>query len=166
MRTRSLVERKLAFSLVELTVALAVASFCIFVIFALLPIGIATNQNSIDQTVAANLTSSIVADLRGVPNNGKASSSPRYGVSIPAPGSASQSTSILLTPDSSTNSLTNPSAPATFRATITVNPPSTGRSASTARILITWPALADQNLSLPPSHYSGSFVSVVGIDRN
>ncbi len=166
MRTCSLVEGRLGFSLVELTVALAVASFCIFVIFALLPIGIATNQNSIDQTTAANLTSSIVADLRGVPNTGKANNSPRYGVAIPIPGGGSQSTSILLTPDGSTNSLTNPGAPATFRATITVNPPSTGRVASTARIWITWPALADQNLALPPSHYSGSFISVVGLDRN
>jgi hypothetical protein len=154
-----------AFSLVEVTIALGVASFCLLVVFGLLPIGMTTNRDSVEQSTAAGLSSSIVADLRGTPATG-AASSPRYGVAFPAVGGAPKSTSLFLNADGSTNAMTGSGAPASFRATITIGAPAAGRAASTGRVWITWPALADQNPSALPSHYSGSFITVIGIDRN
>jgi hypothetical protein len=166
MKGRSLARRDAAFSLVEVTIALGIASFCLLVVFGLLPIGMTTNRDSIEQSTAASLSSSIVADLRGTPNSGAASTSPRYGVSFPAVGGSPQNTSIFLNADGSTNSLTGAGSPPFFRATVTIGAPAAGRVASTGRVWITWPALADQNPGALPSHYSGSFITVVGIDRN
>lgn len=53
-----------AFSLVEVTLALGVAGFCLIAILGLLPAGLNTNQNSVRQTTANGILSSIVADLR------------------------------------------------------------------------------------------------------
>jgi type II secretory pathway pseudopilin PulG len=56
-----------AFSLVELTLALGVAAFCLIAVFGLIPVGVQTNRNSTSQTAATNIMASIVADLRGTP---------------------------------------------------------------------------------------------------
>lgn len=166
MKKRASANRSKAFSLVEVTIALGIASFCLVVTFALLPVGMTTNRDSIEQTTAASLSSSIVADLRGTPNTGAANTSPRYGIAFPAPGTASQNTSFFINTDGSTNNLSMATGTPLFRATITVSAPAAGRTASTGRVWITWPGLADQNPSALPSHYSGSFITVVGLDRN
>lgn len=167
MKNRASANGSHAFSLVEVTIALGIASFCLLVAFGLLPIGMATNRDSIEQTTAASLSSSIVADLRSTPfGMTNSTSSPRYGVVFPAVGSGSQVTSLFLTPDGSTNSPTGSTGSPLFRATITVATPATGRAASTGRVWVTWPAMADQNTNALPSHYSGSFITVVGLDRN
>jgi type II secretory pathway pseudopilin PulG len=51
------------FSLVEVTLALGVAVFCAIVVLGLLPAGLKTQQNSIQQTTANTISSQIVADL-------------------------------------------------------------------------------------------------------
>jgi hypothetical protein len=56
-----------SFSLVEVTLALGVAGFCLIAILGLLPAGLNTNQNSTRQTTANGILSSIVADLRATP---------------------------------------------------------------------------------------------------
>jgi type II secretory pathway pseudopilin PulG len=53
-----------AFSLVEVTLALGVAAFCLLAVFGLMPIGVQTNRNTISQTAAANIMAAVVADLR------------------------------------------------------------------------------------------------------
>lgn len=58
-----------AFSLVEVTLALGVAGFCLLAVFALLPIGVKTNQTSFSQTAAATILSDVVADMRTVPKS-------------------------------------------------------------------------------------------------
>jgi len=156
-----------AFSLVEVILALGVASFCILVVFALLPVGMDTNRDSITQTTAASLSGLIVADLRGTPgaSGNTAPTSPLYGIAFPLAGGGSQNTSFFLNADGSTNSVGAPSPPP-FRATVTVGTPASGRAASSARVWITWPALVDPNPNLLPAHYAGSFVTVIGLDRN
>src|SRR5208283_4024904 len=72
-----------AFTLIEVTLALGVAGFCLLSIFGLLPLGLTSNQASIEQTVAANLSSAIVSDLRTAESIG-ANVSPRFGLAIPA----------------------------------------------------------------------------------
>ena len=49
-----------AFSLVEVTLALGIAAFCLLAIFGLLPVGIKSQQNAIGQTVAAGIATGIV----------------------------------------------------------------------------------------------------------
>ena len=53
-----------AFSLVELTLALGVAAFCLIGVFGLMPVGVQTNRNSTSQSAAANIMAAVVSDLR------------------------------------------------------------------------------------------------------
>lgn len=53
-----------AFSLVELTLALGVAAFCLIAVFGLMPVGLQTNRNATSQTTATNIIALVVADLR------------------------------------------------------------------------------------------------------
>jgi uncharacterized protein (TIGR02598 family) len=70
------------FSLVEITIALGIAAFCLLSIFALLPTGMNTNRSSVDETIGANLAAAIVADLRATPifATGATTNSPTYGL--------------------------------------------------------------------------------------
>src|SRR5207302_3575123 len=56
-----------AFSLVELTLALGVAAFCLIAVFGLMPIGVQTNRNATSQTRATNIMAAVIADLRATP---------------------------------------------------------------------------------------------------
>ena len=44
-----------AFSLVEVTLALGVAAFCLIAVFGLIPVGVQTNRNATSQTAATNI---------------------------------------------------------------------------------------------------------------
>jgi uncharacterized protein (TIGR02598 family) len=156
-----------AFSLVEVTLALGVAAVCILAVIALLPVGILSNRDSIAETTAARLSGLLIADLRGTPAASGATShnSPLYGIGFPQAGSPSATTSLFLNADGSQSAPAAIPSPA-FRATVTVTTPSSGRAASTARVRITWPAMADPNPDIPPTNASGSSIIVVGLDRN
>ena len=52
------------FSLVEVTLALGVAAFCLLVLLGLLPVGVKTQQSSIQQTTANQILSQICSFLR------------------------------------------------------------------------------------------------------
>jgi uncharacterized protein (TIGR02598 family) len=134
-----------AFSLVEVTLALGIAAFCLITVFALLPVALKTQQASIQQTTANTISSQIIADLSAA-------------LRLP-PGQQSKQFNLhghwaeALTPDilyfakdgtfvpGSTNQ--NP-APATavFRATVTYLQPPT-ETTSLADITVTWPAQVD-----------------------
>ena len=70
---------KLAFSLVEVTLALGIAAFCLIAIFGLLPVGMQTNRNATSQTAATNILSSVVSDIRASPK-GSSTNSTQYGI--------------------------------------------------------------------------------------
>src|SRR6266436_6267926 len=53
-----------AFSLVEVTLALGVAAFCLIAVFGLIPVGLQTNRNATSQTAATNIIAFVAADLR------------------------------------------------------------------------------------------------------
>jgi len=71
--------KRSAFSLVEVVLALGVASFSMISIFGLLPVGLSNSRGSTAQTGAMNLITSIAADIRSTPAT--ASISPRYSIS-------------------------------------------------------------------------------------
>ena len=56
--------RTAAFSLVEVTLALGVAAFCMIAVFGLLPVGVQTNQRATSQTSATSIMANVIADLR------------------------------------------------------------------------------------------------------
>jgi type II secretory pathway pseudopilin PulG len=53
-----------AFSLVEVTLALGVAAFCLIAVFGLMPVGVQTNRNATSQTAATTILTSVVSDMR------------------------------------------------------------------------------------------------------
>jgi uncharacterized protein (TIGR02598 family) len=67
-----------AFSLVEVTLALGIAAFCLIAVFGLVPVAVQTNRNATSQTAATNILSSVVSDIRASPK-GHANSA-KYGI--------------------------------------------------------------------------------------
>ena len=63
LRSRSIA----GFSLVEVTLALGIASFCLIAVFGLVPVGVQTNRNATSQTTATNILSGVIADIRASP---------------------------------------------------------------------------------------------------
>src|SRR5438093_9824869 len=53
-----------AFSLVEVTLALGVAAFCLIAVLGMLPVGLKTQQASVQQTTANEIISEIADELR------------------------------------------------------------------------------------------------------
>ena len=157
------------FSLVEVVIAMGIAAFCLVAIFGLIPAGLKTNKESVAETTAAGLAGRIAADLRSTPS--LSSASPLYGLNVsPAAGVAPMIQTVFLKDDGSTNAVT--AMGVNYRATVVVSNPNTagktppGRLADVARILISWPAVADPNPTLPPTNFTGSFGTVIGLDRN
>jgi uncharacterized protein (TIGR02598 family) len=69
-----------AFSLVEVTLALGIAAFCLIAIFGLVPVGVQTNRNATSQTRATNIMTAVVADLRATPNSNTTST--QFGITF------------------------------------------------------------------------------------
>ena len=135
-----------AFSLVEVTLALGVAGFCLLAVFGLLPAGINCNRASVEQTAAASLARAIVADLRMTPHN--SNSSPQYAIPFP-----SASASFNFAEDGTKQVATTT---ARYLATITIN---SAAPTAFANIRITWPATA------PVASASGSYEVTTAIGR-
>jgi type II secretory pathway pseudopilin PulG len=57
------------FSLIEVTLALGVAGFCLIAIMGLLPVGLKTNQAATQQTTANAILSALVSDIRTTPKD-------------------------------------------------------------------------------------------------
>jgi len=70
------------FSLVELTIALGVAGFCLIAVFGLVPVGVQTNRHANSQTAAANIMAAVVADLRATPKANTTSA--QFGITFGA----------------------------------------------------------------------------------
>lgn len=163
-----------AFSLVELTLAIGVAAFCLLTLIALLPVAQNSHFTASEQTGANNLTSLIISDLKAtqktIPPTSK--DSPGFGLTEGIPGSGTSMQTLYFRKGGDvigppgTNADGAIPAPR-YRATIFLTAPATSkRSALLGRVLITWPALADPNSGIAPSQYSGSLETFVALDRN
>ena len=180
--------RRAAFSLIEVTLALGVAAFCLLTVFALLPIGLNTNQNAYQQTIAAGIATALSADLHGTPVASGTSTTSRFLIPIPKAAASTSVTHTLFFGDNAAATgpygqqldQATPSMspfPSRYRATITFSPAldTTPRSPLSpwnktfkVWILVTWPALADRNGSINtmPSKFSGSYETVTTLDCN
>jgi prepilin-type N-terminal cleavage/methylation domain-containing protein len=167
------------FSLVEVAVAVAVASFCLLILVALLPTGITSNKVSVDQTVATGLMSGVVADLRSAPMPTSATVtgsllSPRYQIPLPRvgdPATTAPGYTLFLKEDGSLSGTLNANSDPTqspgYRVLLNFYPPAAGNLAATrVRIVVTWPALSDSKATVAPSNFSGSVETVFELNRN
>jgi len=155
-----------AFSLVEVTLALAVAGFALLAIFGLLPIGLDNNQSAIKQSTAANIATSIIADLNQTPtaaqttNSSLTSKSPLYGITVTSTSSTIISSTIYLNQSGGPfPAPTSPSSTSLYKAVITLTQPGTARTATYGSVVISWPAQAAGN-------GLGSVSAFVALDRN
>jgi uncharacterized protein (TIGR02598 family) len=126
-----------SFSLVEVTLAIGIAAFCLIAVFGLMPVGVQTNRNATSQTAATNIIAAVVADLRATPKTNATST--QFGISFgtnPPPlyfdGSGQFATSL------GTNSR--------YRLSVTWNTSNLTGSCSPALpcadLKVTWPAAA------------------------
>lgn len=147
--------REVGFSLVEVTLALGVAAFCLIALFGLLPLGVQTNQSSSSQTAAASVLSSVVADLRATPKTN--STSLQYEITF---GVAK-----ILYFDGEGRAVVpaNANAMPRYRVTITFPPSPPGSFAPTfVSLKVSWPALVDPATSTP----AGSIETFTALDRH
>ena len=164
--------RPSGFSLVEVTLALGIAAFCLVAIFGLLPTSFRTNQITIQQTADTTLARAIAADLQATTKTTPPTdqNSPRYGITFPATGTASHT--IFLrengTAAGAQDSDADPSQNPMYRATITFNAPAntSQKTATGIRIRLTWPALADKSAAATPTNYAGAYEVLTAVNRN
>jgi hypothetical protein len=72
-----------AFSLVEVTLALGIAAFCLIAVMGIIPVGVQTNRNATSQTAATNIIATVIADLRATPRSNNTSL--QFAIPFPNP---------------------------------------------------------------------------------
>ena len=132
------------FSLVEVTLALGVAAFCLITVFGLMAVGLMTQQASVRQTTATAIISQIVADLGAATRLPPGQQSKQFSLTGHWAAQATPDQLYFMTDGTfitgSTNQQTAPTN-AVFGATVTYLKPPT-ETTSLADITVTWPAQA------------------------
>ena len=138
-----------AFSLVEVTLALGIAAFCLITIIGLVPVAVLTNRNATSQTTATNIMSSVVADLRATPKS--TDTSAQFAIEF--------GTARRLYFDGSGQFSTSLQTNSRYQVNVTWNPsPPTGMQ--WADVKVTWPAAATA------ANATGSTEIFAAFDRN
>ena len=138
-----------AFSLIEVTLALGVAAFCLIAVFGLMPVGVQTNRSATSQTAATNIIAAVVADLRATPT--AVTTSTQYGITF--------GTSAILYFDAAGQFSTSLGTNSRYQLNVTWNnSPPTGLQY--ADLMVTWPATATA------ANATGSTEMFAAFDRN
>ena len=153
-----------AFSLIEVTLALGVAAFCLIAVLGLMAVGLKTQQASVQQTKAnaiiSQISSDLLADVRLPP--GQASKAQGDWANLHGRWAQVATPDVLYFTNDAKQSGYQGSAPAdaAFRATITyMLPPTT--TTSLANIKVTWPASVDPVTGTP----AGSAETYISVNR-
>src|SRR5215831_14851407 len=165
-----------AFSLVELTLALGIAAFCLITVFALVPVAVLTNRSATSQTAATNICALTVADLRAAKT-----ASPMLGITMPTdPTSPPQFVPPDVVPcsgghtsvasqvryfDSQGQATGLFTTSSLYRLTVTFvkNTTATATTGATyVNVKVTWPAAIDPCVITP----GGSVEMFAALDRN
>lgn len=140
-----------SFSLIEVTLALGIASICLIAVFGLLPVGGQLQQNGISQTASASILSAVIADLRATSK--AASTSQQFGITF------GSSTTLYFDDQGRAATITN----SRYRLTITFLANPTGPYAATfAHLKVSWPAAVDPATTTP----NGFAESFAALDRH
>ena len=151
-----------AFSLVEVVLALGVAAFALTAILGMLPMGLKTQQTSIQQTIANSITSEVIGDLRAAYSKSGSNSS-QFGIELkklpPGQKTKYSPNPVYFALDGTKQ---NGSAGAIFKATITYFSATdiTDATLTLADITTSWPA-AQSDLT----KVAGLVETVAVIDR-
>jgi hypothetical protein len=155
-----------AFSLVELTLALGIAAFCLIGVFGLVPVGVQTNRNATSQTRATNIMAAVVADLRATTKTTGTwtGTSSQFCIHLGTSttlyfDSEGRCSSEHTASKSPCGFIYDPALQTRYRMTITF--PSTG-NLTYALLKVTWPAATDPTTTAP----SGSVEMFAAFDRN
>jgi uncharacterized protein (TIGR02598 family) len=163
---RTIRSKSAAFSLVEVAIAIAITSFCLIALFGLLPIGLKSNETSIEQSAANGILSEVTADLRATPPtvpSGLATTSQQFLIPIPANPvtTAPTATTLYFTSDGRSSAESGVTGPWSYLVTITfLTNGSTAKSATFANLQVSWPA------SVQAANAVGSVRTFVALDRN
>ncbi|MBA3830793.1 MAG: hypothetical protein H0X34_02640 [Chthoniobacterales bacterium] len=147
-----------AFSLVEVTLAIGIAAFCLLAVFGLMPVGLKSQQTAVEQTKANAIISQITADLSAGARLPPGQVSKQFGIHgrwNPTPDKLYFTNEGIQT--GSTNQGSVPTD-ATLRATISYIAPPVATT-SLADIKVTWPAQVDSTSA------SGKVETFVAINR-
>ena len=139
-----------AFSLVEVTLALGIAAFCLIAVFGLIPVGMQTNRNAASQTVATNIMAAVVSDLRATPTTKPASG--QFAITFATSGTQTRYF------DAYGIQSASPTADSRYRLDITWNSAPTGLLY--AYLKVWWPATATA------ANATGSTGIFAAFDRN
>jgi uncharacterized protein (TIGR02598 family) len=146
-------QQRYGFSLVEVTLALGIASLCLIAVFALLPIGVQTNRAATGETAANSILAAVTADLRSTPKANSTSS--QFGINF---GTGPQPPLYFSGDGKFSPSLDSTSR---YRLTVTFPPSSAGAFAPIyAHLRVSWPAPATV------ANSSGSVETLAAFDRN
>jgi Tfp pilus assembly protein PilV len=162
-----------AFSLVEVTLAIGIAGFCLIAVIGIIPVGVQTNRNATSQTRATSLMAAVVTDLRSTPKSKFTSA--QFGIALPTDhtvgaGSGCDRCSSCWNAQTQTiyfdgSGQVVASAAALYRLTLTLvqNPSATPTiGALFYDVRGTWPAATDPCAIKP----SGSVELLAALDRN
>jgi type II secretory pathway pseudopilin PulG len=175
-RVKSFRGQNAGFTLVEVTLALGVAAFCLVALMGLLPTSLKTQQSSIQQTTANQIISEIStflrADVRLPPGQLSKACPDPPDPNEPCDWSnlnghwrnvAPADTMYFTNEAKPTGTVTQPNnvpADAVFRAKITYITSPT-QSTSLASIRVTWPAATDPDNGVP----AGAVMSLLAVNR-
>lgn len=161
-------QRRCAFSLVEVVLAIGVVAFCLFAVAGMFPVALKTQQTSIQQTTANEIIGQVLADLRAdvrLPP-GQASKEQTSGFNLHGHWAAVATPDTIYftvdgdqTPAGGVNVGSVPSD-AAFRAKITYLLPPTSTT-SLADITVTWPAQVDPATGVP----NGKVEAFIAVNR-
>ncbi len=140
-----------AFSLVEVTLAIGIAAFCLIAVFGLMPVGVQTNRNATSQTAATNIVAGVVADLRATPKT------PGTWTGTSAQFNIALGTNTTLYFDDAGQASTSLGTDSRYQLNVTF--PTAGYL-TYADLKVTWPAAAT------PANASGSVEMFAAFDRN
>jgi uncharacterized protein (TIGR02598 family) len=131
--------RSSAFSLAEVTVALAVAAFALVAIFALLPVGLDVSRVATEQTAADGILSAVIADLKATRPGATRSD----WFEIPFPDDPTQSfASTELYFDERGGATPTRKSDSRYRLDVEFLPGDHGQAPVQALLSLTWPAAA------------------------
>jgi len=146
------------FSLVEVALAMGIASFCLVSLLGLVPVGVTSTGNAGDEARAMNAIMAIARDLATVPRPGSADASGGYNFSLPSAGGAARSQPFYVT-ESGQYAGDNLTESARYSVAATILPPASRFGTYLVRLDLSWPAGASLE------NATGYVTTVVALNR-
>lgn len=164
------------FSLIEVTLALGLAAFCLTTLLGLIPLGLISNHRSNAKCSAADVACLLISDLKNASSavsttgTGQAVTVDGY-FKIPATGAGLTGTTAYYTDQNASAQSSGtanhfaiasgtPPKGAQYLVSVSMQPPTTGHAATNVDIRISWPAQAS------PANAEGMLEVFTALDRN